>query len=307
MRVITADHIVPTYDKNHPPRAQIDFGEVFAVDTHDRIPGLSTPEAFERGVETMELCAVTGPIAFKGIQPGEMLRVDILDIAVADRGVICTIPQSSAFAEKIGAYQAKVVEIKDSMICFSDTIRVPINPHVGRVATMPDGDALHTINPGPYGGNIDNKHITRGSSVFLPVFVEDALLTIGDLHAAMGDGESNSSGVETMGRVTLRCSRVPELQLSQPLVVTDTEVQLLGQGETLDEASHLTLDLMAELLSDELGLDYGEAAMLISIAGDLQVCQIVNPLSGVRVSLSRELFAERPWMRGSEEWGSEKK
>ena len=150
--------------------------------------------------------------------------------------------------------------------------------------------------PGPHGGNLDNKHLAAVSSIFLRVFVKGALLTIGDLHAAMGDGESNSSGVEATGRVKLRCSLVEKLGVVQPLILTSSEVQIAGHGKILEEASVMALDQMAKLLCAALAINYEDAAMLISIAGDLHVCQIANPLVGVRVSMSRDLFKGCAWV-----------
>ncbi len=112
----------------------------------------------------------------------------------------------------------------------------------------------------------------------------------------MGDGESNSSGVEATGVVTLSCSLAEGLEIEQPLLVTPSQVQMMGHGEALEAACRMALDEMAKLVCTELGIEYSDAAMLISIAGDLHVCQIANPLVGVRVSLSRDLFSNANWL-----------
>ena len=212
------------------------------------------------------------------------------------QGIICETPGRAGFGDKIKKARTKIVDIVGPEILFSEKIQVQANPHIGKLATTPRGGPVPTGSPGPYGGNKDNKHLTAGASIFLPVYVTGALLSLGDLHAAMGDGESNSSGVEATGEVTLECHLEKDLVVRQPLIVTPSEVQMMGQGKTLEQAAKLALDHMARLMSQALRIEYLDAAMLISIAGDLHVCQIANPLVGVRVSVARDLFKASSWI-----------
>jgi amidase len=298
MKAITADNLIPSYDQGYKPCAEIELDETFIIETHDRIPVIASSETLADAFEDPfdPIYSVTGPVFIKGTYPGNVLRIDILDITLHDKGIICATPGRAGFGDKIEESHSKIVDIRDFEIYFSENIRVPVNPHIGKLATTPSGDHIPTGSPGPHGGNMDNKHLSAGSSIFLRVFVEGTLLSIGDLHAAMGDGESNSSGVEAAGRVTLRCNLVQGLDVKQPLVVTPSEVQMLGHGKTLEEACRLALDHMAKLVCNELKIGYKDAAMLISIAGDLHICQIANPLVGVRVSLSRVLFSDASWL-----------
>jgi amidase len=298
MKTITADNLIPSYDQRHKPCVEMGLDETFIIETHDRIPVIASSETLADSFEDPfdPIYSVTGPVFIKGTYPGNVLRIDILDITLHDKGIICATPGRGGFGDKIEESHSKIVDIRDFEIYFSENIRVPVNPHIGKLATTPSGDHIPTGSPGPHGGNMDNKHLSAGSSIFLRVFVEGTLLSIGDLHAAMGDGESNSSGVEAAGRVTLRCNLVQGLDVKQPLVVTPSEVQMLGHGKTLEEACRLALDHMAKLVCNELKIGYKDAAMLISIAGDLHICQIANPLVGVRVSLSREFFSDASWL-----------
>jgi amidase len=298
MKTITADNLIQSYDQRHKPCAEIELNETFIIETHDRIPVIASSETLADSFKDhfSPIYSVTGPVFINGTYPGNVLRIEVFDITLHDRGIICATPGRAGFGDKIEESHSKIVDIRDSEIYFSEKIRVPVNPHIGKLATTPSDDRVPTGSPGPHGGNMDNKHLTTGSSIFLRVFVEGALLSLGDLHAAMGDGESNSSGVEAAGQVTLRCNLVKGLDVRQPLVVTPCEVQMLGHGKTLEGACKLALDHMAKLVCNELTIDYKDAAMLISIAGDLHICQIANPLVGVRVSLSRELFLDASWL-----------
>lgn len=139
---------------------------------------------------------------------------------------------------------------------------------------------------------MDNSQLGVGSSVYLPVFVPGALLSVGDIHAVMGDGESNLSGVEIAANVTMRCSLLQHLEITHPLVETEEEIMATADGRNLEEASQLALDAMLVLLKEKAQLSHGDAAMLISAAADLRVCQIVNPRVGVRVAIKKEIVGD---------------
>jgi len=101
----------------------------------------------------------------------------------------------------------------------------------------------------------------------------------------MGDGESIISAVETESLITLRCHVINNMKLTHPMVLTTNEVMTVGEGQNLEEAYRIALDDMVELISNKLGLEFVDAAMIVSIAADLRVNQIVNPKVGVRVAL----------------------
>ena len=137
---------------------------------------------------------------------------------------------------------------------------------------------------------MDITDITDGSSVYLPIFVDGALLACGDVHAAMGDGESVLSAVETEASLTLCCQVLEDLKLTHPIVVTSREIMTVGEGRTLEEAHQIALYDMAQVLSSKLGLEFVDSARLISVAADLKINQIVNSLVGVRVALPLSLL-----------------
>lgn len=139
---------------------------------------------------------------------------------------------------------------------------------------------------------MDNSQLGVGSSIYLPVFVPGAYLSVGDVHAVMGDGESNLSGVEIPALLTLECSLVDHLEITHPLVKTRDEIMTTADGRTLEEASQLALDAMLHLLKERAHLSHGDAAMLISATAHLRVCQIVNPRVGVRVAIEKEVVGD---------------
>ena len=280
MKTITADHLVYAYGDEAEPALKVEQGEEFCVETHDRFsPYLKGERLDERTINQ-----VTGYVRVEGVRPGQALKAEIIDIDLGgSSGMIMAVPGRGGFKDKIEQFRAREIPLEGNIAHFSESIKIPLNPMVGRIGTFPAGEPVPSGTPGPHGGNMDNNHITAGSTVYLPVYREGALLALGDLHAAMGDGESIISGIEAYGKVVLRCTAVDEPAVTRPLVATDRWVMTTAEGETLEEAHKIALDDMALLLSRRLELDYVEAAMLISAVGELRICQIVNPKVGVKV------------------------
>ncbi len=285
MQIIGPDKLVPGYSPAYPAAMTVDPGEVFLAQTHDRFGGLFPPDPVANNM-------ITGPVAVRGAMPGQVLKVDILDIKLTmDHGFVNIFTDRGGFKGAITEPRQKKIPIVGDSCVFNDRIKVPLRPMVGRIGVAPKEGEFLSNTVGPHGGNIDNNHVVVGSSVYLPVFQEGGLLSVGDIHAAMGDGESCISGVETCGDVMMRCSIVTDLPITRPLMVSHGEVMTTAEGDTLDEAARIALFDMANLIVQRLGLDFTEAAMLISIAGDLRVCEIVNPKKDVKVVLPTSILA----------------
>jgi amidase len=262
---------------------------VFVVETYDFISD-SDLEILKRELlmEKPKILNVTGPIFVEGAEPGKVLRVDILDLEITgEEGRIVAIPGKGCFKERIDEITTKTVKIDKHFVYFSENLKIPVNPMLGKIGVAPEEGEIPSGNPGPHGGNMDNKQIRRGSSVYLPIFVEGAFLGVGDAHALMADGESIVSGVETEAEATLRCEVVDGLNLTHPVVVDGNEVMTVADGKTIEEASKKALFNMAKLISDRMDLDFIDSAMLISIIGDVRICQMVNPLVSVRVVIPK--------------------
>lgn len=277
MKIVGKNKLVPGYSPSYAPALIIDPGETFVAETHDRFGGQFPPDPVANNM-------ITGPVFVRGALPSHVLKVDILDIRLTmDCGFVNIFTNRGGFQGRIPEARQRRVPIAGGYCHFSDTIKVPLSPMVGRIGVAPKEGEYLSNTVGPHGGNMDNNLIVAGSSVYLPVSVEGGLLSVGDIHAAMGDGESCISGVETCGDITMRCSIVTDLPITRPLVVSHGSVMTTAEGDTLDEAARIALFDMADLMVQRLGLDFTEAAMLISIAGDLRVCEIVNPKKDVKV------------------------
>jgi amidase len=157
------------------------------------------------------------------------------------------------------------VQITPDGIIFNGQIKLPSRPMIGRIGLAPKEGPLPSNAKGNFGGGMGNTQIGKGATVYLPVFHEGGLLTIGDCHAAMGDGEATASAVECAVDATLRVTIEERFKVNRPVVETSDEVMTTGEGDTLEAATHMAIDAMADLLMEQLGIDDTDAAMLILV------------------------------------------
>lgn len=285
---IDCDRLVYSYEPGHPPAAEVHPGQIVRVVTHDRFqPGADLTELWS--LDRSPVAAVTGPIEVEGTRAGESVAIKIHGIVIDEEtGVIFSAPGKGAWGDHTTTPSFRRVPIAGGQCLFSPLIRIPLRPHVGRIAVAPAHERYPTATVGPYGGNMDISDLGPGSILILPVFVEGAMVVVGDLHAAMGDGECNCSGIEVAGEITL--SFHPSgLPLSRPLVITADQIMCVADGDTLDEAVRLAASDMVSLLSSNLQLDTDSARQLVSAAADIKVCQIVNPRATARAVISRSI------------------
>lgn len=285
-----------SFDAAAEPVLTVDQGEQFWLDARSLLTG----GLFERTGEYEKLSIpVTGPIAVRGVRPGDVLRVDIHEIRIADRGAMVTLPGRGGFSGGLGR-AGRAVEIVDGQVIFDDDVTVPVRPMVGKIGVAPLGENPNSSTVGIHGGNMDCKDVTAGAAVVLPVQVGEAMLYVGDLHAAQGDGECSLTAVEVEGSVRLSCrvvpaAEVPDGGVPRPVVLSGGSVITIGDGDTLDEAARLALDDMLELLRTDRGWSREKTAMLLSAAADVSVSQLVNARMSAKVTLAARYFLTTPF------------
>lgn len=230
---------------------------------------------------------VTGPVEIRGAQPGDVLRIDIEDIEIADHGAMVTIPGRGGFTEPLER-AGLLLEISDGHVLF-DGLPLPTRPMVGKIGVA-HPESPHCSTVGRHGGNMDCTPLGIGSTLYLPVLVPGAKLFLGDLHARQGDGEASLTGVEVEGAATMSCSILSGWPLRRPLLVTPHDTIAVGDGDDLDEAVRLGLDDMLDLVRTTRGWSREQAAMFLSAAADVTVCQVVNARKGARVAVPRSIL-----------------
>ena len=273
------------------PISRVKQGEVFQVSARSLLTGGTFEDS--DAYESMSI-PVTGPIAIEGVKPGDTLRIDIHVIEIADRGAMVTMPGRGGFSEPLMKF-GHVVGIHDGEIHFDETVRIPVRPMIGKLGVAPRDFQPSSSTVGIHGGNMDCRDVVAGSAVLLPVQVEDALLYLGDLHAAQGDGECSLTGVEVEGVATISCRVQPGVSVPRPVVLTETAVVTIGDAAGLDEAARLALDDMLSLLQADQGWSREKSAMLLSAAADVAVSQLVNDRVGAKVTLAQHYFRSSPF------------
>ena len=163
-------------------------------------------------------------------------------------------------------------------VAFTDDISLPIRPFAGVMGVAPTTEEmLSTIPPRANGGNMDNKHLVVGTTVYFPVLVKGALFSIGDTHAAQGDGEVCGTGIEAPMRIVLQLDVIKGgRSLTEPQYETDDYYAVTAYAEDLDEAAKKATLYMIEYLVEERGLSREEAYMLCSLAGDPKISEVVD-------------------------------
>lgn len=174
------------------------------------------------------------------------------------------------------------------------TFRVPLRPHVGCAGVAPlQAGRISSVPPGDHGGNVDNWRMGAGSRMYYPVFHPGALFSLGDPHAAQGDGELSGTAVEASLDVTIRLTVRRDEYFPFPVLETDEEWMVHGFGDTLDAAMRSAAGRVLRFLAGRLSLPEREAYSLISAAVDFSVTQVVDGTLGVHARVPKSLFGEQ--------------
>ena len=235
---------------------------------------------------------VTGPLYIDGARPGDTLRVEILSIEPDDHGVMCLRPGAGIYP--VEGSHCRRFSLEGGVIHFDRGLRIPIRPMIGVIGTAPR-TPIDTHTPGEHGGNMDIRELGAGSVLYLPVAVPGALLSLGDLHALQGDGETAICGLEMGGTVTLRATVIPgDAGIPTPFLVTETACYTAAADPSLDVCSVQAARKMHRFLMTRAGLTDAQAAMLLSLRGNLRIAQVVNPRKGCIMELPRETIDALP-------------
>ena len=238
---------------------------------------------------------MSGPIWIEGAEPGDALEVKIVGFEfLHPYGVSGFIPGGGTLPDEFPYVGFHLVRfdpragtatfapgITLKLAPFFGSIGVAPNPLVGRISSGP---------PGPHAGNLDNKELVAGSTLYLPVHVPGALLSIGDGHAMQGDGEVTGTALETSLRGTVQVTVRKGKRLTWPRAETPTHYIAMGLHVDLDEAAKLATHEMIEFLVAEKKMTRDEAYVLCSVAADLHVTQVVDGTKGVHVMLAKSIF-----------------
>ena len=283
---IHTDTKIHRMSRENTPVAHAKSGDTVRFETLDCF-GCQIQHESQRlgGLDWNCINPATGPLYIEGAEPGDVLKVEILDIELDDHGVMMDSPGEGVTGRAVTEETTRLLPVSNGTVHFNDKLSFPISPMIGVIGTAPAGDAIDTGIPGAHGGNMDCTRIGVGATLYLPVNTDGALLAMGDLHAKMGDGEVEVCGVEIAGAVTVRVTVVKNCGLPTPFLVNSEIAAAICSAETVDEACVDATMAMHSFLMQELGMNEHEAGMLLSVAGDLRICQIVDPEKTCRMEI----------------------
>jgi acetamidase/formamidase len=255
-------------------------------DIYDRVP----QEARGPGGHIL-----TGPVFVEGARPGDVLQVDVLEI---DLPIAYGYNGCSGFARENCAedrsQRSRLFWLdREAMTAeFAPGIVIPLAPFFGSmgVAPPPEAGRWSSVPPWIHAGNIDNKELVAGTTLYIPVWVEGALFEVGDGHAAQGDGEVDQTAIETSLRGRLRLTVRRDMSLEWPLAETPTHWITMGSDEDLAQATRIAIDQTIVFLGSRFGLSRSEAYRLTSLAVDLRITQLVDQKVGVHAMIPKDIF-----------------
>ncbi|CAM5785885.1 acetamidase/formamidase family protein [Castellaniella caeni] len=296
---------VGVIDRAFAPVLDIDAGDEVVLDTwgmwgHAIKPG----DSFEHIMQVRQAHAgrgphsLTGPIAVRGARAGGLLRVDILDLQLGDYGFNLITPPPKSRGLLAGEFPQGevrhfVFDLDRMETEFLPGMRLPLRPFLGIMGVAPAAEGPHISSvPGEFGGNIDCPDLVAGTTLLLPIWVDQALFYTGDAHAMQGCGEVCQTALETsMKRVHLRFGVEPQRCLDRPHAMTPEHLITLGFHADLREAATQAVADMVSWLAHDYGLSRSDAYSLCSLQADLMITQAVNGNNGVHARLSRRLLA----------------
>ena len=310
LKVTPESVIVGYYDPQSKPALRVASGDTVVMDTL----GAISPQALEgAGIASdqvqPELRAMvkakprarghflTGPIYVEGAEPGDVLEVQILDVKMAVPYSYNGMGAGGVLADEFTIGKRRLIELdREKMVGkVGPGVEVPLRPFFGSMGVAPP-EATGKISsraPGIHAGNMDNRELVAGTTVFIPVHVKGALFQVGDGHAAQGDGEVDEMALETSLQGTFRFVVRKDKKLVWPRGETPTHFIAMGFDESLDKATKLAVQQAVDFLVTEKDLSKEDAYMLISVGVDLHITQLVDGNKGVHAMIPKRLFTKK--------------
>lgn len=302
------------YWSEAPPVLRIASGDVIDVDTllTNTPEGLSKAGVPDDRIQTSlkEIVSqvtgdrrgpgghiLTGPVYVEGAEPGDVLEVRIQSIELAIdygyNGCKGFLPDN---CEPNVPVRIIALDRHRMTAQFSPGIVIPLRPFFGSmgVAPAPELGRLSSNPPGRHAGNLDNRELVVGSTLYIPVFARGALFEVGDGHAAQGDGEVDQTAIETSLRARLQLTVRKDMKLTWPRAETPTDYISMATDPDLTVATRAAIQEMIDFLVTEKHLTRHEAYQLVSIAGNVAITQLVDkPNVGVHVRLPKSIFVHQ--------------
>ena len=298
------------YDASTPPALRIKSGDTVEVQSlitssPARLEGAGVPpEQVEQPLRDIHKEVtnkgpgghiLTGPIYIEGAESGDVLEVRIKDIRLAIPYAYNAFGPGRGFLPEDFPYaRMKIIPLDERRMVarFSDGVEIPLRPFFGSLGVAPPETSgrISSAPPWIHAGNLDNKELVAGTTLFIPVHAKGALFLAGDGHAAQGDGEVDITALETSLIGTFQLIVRKDMRLRWPRAETATHFITMGIHEDLNEATKMAVREMIDFLVNEKHLSRDDAYMLASAAADLSITQLVDGNKGVHAMIAKTIF-----------------
>ena len=282
------------------PVLDVEPGAVVTVETHDAFEGKITSED-DTPSEILNfpyLNPQTGPIRVKGADKGDALAVRILSIKPRGPqpvGTTCLIPEfgglvatgDTALLNPPLPERVKKIRVDEQGVYWSDRVTLPYEPFIGTIGTAPEIEAISSLQPDYYGGNMDLPDVAPGSIIYLPVNKEGGYLYLGDCHAIQGDGELCGVALEMPAIVELQIDLVKGHGNHWPQLETEDAMMFIGSARPMEDAARIAYRELVRWLARETGQSEEEAYMLLTMCGKVRVGNMVDPKYSLGASIQK--------------------
>ena len=306
---VRPDAYAYVWDNSIEPALEVDSGETVEFHVRDASDEQIGPDSDAGDVSKLDfdhVNPVSGPVYVRGAKPGDVLAVEILELRPPDWGWTAIIPGFGLLADEYPEPWLRISRVAEetARVEFGGRIRLPFAPFPGTIGIAPAEPGPHPIlPPSRFGGNMDTKHLGPGATLYLPVGAEGALFSIGDTHAAQGDGEVCGTAIETAMDVALRLTvrrdfsiEAPHYDLPNGALARESVESYhvsTGVGPDLLEAARQATRATIAYVGHRYGLDREEAYALASVACDLRIHEVVDaPNWVVGAFLPASIFEE---------------
>lgn len=238
---------------------------------------------------------LTGPIFIEGAEAGDTLEVRIKTVQLALPYAYTAFGPTSGFLQtEFPRFKNKIIELDHKRMIgkFSEGVEIPLKPFFGSmgVAPPPEMGRVNSAPPGVHAGNLDNKELVAGTTLFIPIHTKGALFSVGDGHAAQGDGEVCITGLETSLTGTLEFVVRKDMKLKWPRAESPTHHIVMGLDKDLTEAAKLATREAIDFLTTQKKLSQDDAYMLASVGVNFRITQVVDGVKGVHGMIPKEIF-----------------
>ena len=299
--------VVGAYDASLPPVLRVKSGDIVEIETLS----VSSPEQWRRAglpEKFMEPARVevfnanpgknghylTGPVYIEGAEPGDVLEVQIRKIRVTLPYAYNGFGRNGVLADQFPQGGSRVIplDLKRNVALFAPGIEVPLHPFFGSMGVAPAQGSISSTPPGKHAGNLDNRELVEGTTLYIPIQTKGALFEVGDGHAGQGDGEVDQTALETSLTGEFRFVVHKDMKLEWPRGETPTHYIAMGLDEDLNKAVRLATEQAVEFLMEKKGISKADAYALVSVAVDLHITELVDQTKGVHAMIPKKLFLE---------------